>query len=137
MTHVPALPIPTCSSCTNDSIIGGKVAPFACRHSLDELLRTGIAENRGTFAFSKAYFAILKSERQRWHTDRFGACAAHVKSQIETAAQQLFILSNALFEAEKIRIIENASFEPEPAVSRPSYRSSSFYRFWPDERPAW
>ncbi|KAK6006623.1 hypothetical protein QM012_005631 [Aureobasidium pullulans] len=137
MTHVPVPPLPTCSECANASILGGQPVPIACGHSLDEVFRTGFSEKSGSFAFSKAYFAILKSERQRWHTDRFGACKPSVKSRIVADAQQLFILINDLFEIQKLRMVETADLIPEHVPAHKPYRTPDWFKFRPDERPAW
>jgi hypothetical protein len=137
MTHIPAPPMPPCSECTNICILGGQPAPIACSHSLDKIFRTAISERPGTYAFSKAYFAILKGERQRWHTDRFGACDPKVKSRILTDAQQLFILINDLFEIEKLRMVEVAEMMPEHVPAHEPYHTADYFKFWPEERRAW
>ncbi|KAG9698354.1 hypothetical protein KCU95_g1938, partial [Aureobasidium melanogenum] len=137
MTHVPVPPVPTCSECANASILGGRPVPIACGHSLDKVFRTGITERPGSFAFSKAYFAILKGERQRWHTDRFGACNPDVKSRVIADAQQLFILINDLFEIEKLRMVEMAEMIPEHVPAHQPYHTPDYFKFRPDERPAW
>jgi hypothetical protein len=137
MTHIPVPPLPPCSECTNASILGGQPAPFACGHSLDKVFRTAISDRPGTFAFSKAYFAILKGERQRWHTDRFGACDPAVKSRIMADAQQLFILINDLFEIEKLRMVETAEMIPEHVPAHEPYHTPDYFKFWPEERRAW
>ncbi|THX47056.1 hypothetical protein D6D06_09795 [Aureobasidium pullulans] len=137
MTRVPALPISTCSECASASILGGQPVPIACGHSLDKVLRTGIEEKPGTYKFSKAYFALLKVERQRWHTDRFGACNPKVKPRIEANAQQLFIVINDLFEIEKLRMVEAAEMRNEHLpVHRPCH-TPDYFKFRPDERNAW
>ncbi|KAI4748519.1 hypothetical protein E4T50_01167 [Aureobasidium sp. EXF-12298] len=137
MTHVPVLPLPTCSECANASILGGQPVPITCGHSLDKVFRTGIDERPGSFAFSKAYFAILKVERQRWHTDRFGACNPDVKFHIVADAQQLFILINDLFEIEKLRMVEMAEMIPEHVPAHQPCHTPDYFKFRPDERPAW
>ena len=137
MTHVPIPSIPTCSECANASILGGQVVPIACSHSLDKVFRTAITERPGSFAFSKAYFAILKNERQRWHTDRFGACKPSVKSRIVADAQQLFILINDLFEIEKLRMVEAAEMLPEHVPAHEPYHTPDYFKFRPDERNVW
>ncbi|KAI4727776.1 hypothetical protein E4T49_04398 [Aureobasidium sp. EXF-10728] len=137
MTHVPAPPVSICSECANASILGGQPAPIACGHSLDKVFRTGITERPGSFAFSKAYFALLKTERQRWHTDRFGACKPNVKSRILADAQQLFVLINDLFEIEKLRLVETAEMIPEHVPAHEPYHTPDYFKFRPDERKAW
>lgn len=137
MTHVPAPPLPTCSECANASILGGQPVPITCGHSLDKVLRTGLNERSGSFAFSKAYFTILKSERQRWHTDRFGACNPSVKSRIVADARQLFILINDLFEIEKLRMVDAAEVIPEHVPAHEPYHTPDYFKFRPDERHAW
>ena len=137
MTHVPIPSIPTCSECANASILGGQVVPIACSHSLDKVFRTAITERPGSFAFSKAYFAILKNERQRWHTDRFGACKPSVKSRIVADAQQLFILINDLFEIEKLRMVEAAEMLPEHVPAHEPYHTPDYFKFRADERNVW
>ncbi|KAH0369911.1 hypothetical protein KCU65_g3003, partial [Aureobasidium melanogenum] len=137
MSHVPVPPVSTCSECSNASILGGQPVPIACGHSLDKVLRTGVTERAGSFAFSKAYFAILKSERQRWHTDRFGACNPSVKSRIVTDAQLLFILINDLFEIEKLRLVETAEMIPEHVPAHEPCHTPDYFKFRPDERHAW
>ncbi|KAI4747070.1 hypothetical protein E4T50_02612 [Aureobasidium sp. EXF-12298] len=137
MTHVPIPPIPTCSECANASILGGQAVPIACGHSLDKVFRTAIIDRPGSFAFSKAYFAIVKVERQRWHTDRFGACNPSVKSRIVADAQQLFILINDLFEIEKLRMVEAAEMLPEHVPAHEPYHTPDYFKFRPDERNVW
>lgn len=137
MTHVPRPPIDTCAECANNSLVSGIAVPIACNHSLDSVLRTGITSSRGTFAYSKAYFAILKSERQRWHTDRFAACDPKFKASIEADAQTLFILINNLFEVEKLRMVECASIEPEHLPAHQPHHTPDYFRFRPDDRPVW
>ncbi|KAI5209878.1 hypothetical protein E4T39_00632 [Aureobasidium subglaciale] len=137
MTHVPTPPIPTCSECANVSVLSGHRVPIACGHSLDKVFRTGIAERSGTYAFSKAYFTILKAERQRWHTDRFGACNPKYKARIEADAQQLFILVNDLFEIEKLRMVETAEMMPEHIPAHEPCHTPDYFKFRPDERNVW
>lgn len=137
MTHVPVPSTSTCSECANASILGGQAVPMVCVHSLDKVFRTAITERPGSFAFSKAYFAILKAERQRWHTDRFGACKPSVKSQIVADAQQLFVLINDLFEIEKLRMVEAAEMMPEHVPAHEPYHTPDYFRFRPDERNVW
>ncbi|CAD0094726.1 unnamed protein product [Aureobasidium mustum] len=137
MSHVPVPPVPTCSECANASILGGQPVPITCSDSLDKVFRSGINEKPGSFAFSKTYFKILKGERQRWHTDRFGACNPSVKSRIVADAQQLFILINGLFESEKLRMVEIAEMIPEHVPAHESYHTPDYFKFRPDERHAW
>jgi len=137
MTHIPVPPIPTCSECANASILGGQPVPIACGHSLDKVFHTAIIERPNSFAFSKAYFAILKGERQRWHTDRFGACNAKVKPRIMADAQQLFILINDLFEIEKLRMVEAAEMIPDHVPAHEPYHTPDYFKFRPDERKVW
>jgi hypothetical protein len=137
MTHIPAPPISACSECANNSILGGQPTPIACSHSLDKILRTAITERPGSFAFSQAYFKILKSERQRWHTDRFGACNHRFKSRIEAHAQQLFILISDLLELEKLRMVETADMRAEHVPTYQPERTPDFFKFRPDKRDVW
>lgn len=104
MASIPPPPIPACGTCQQKAVIGCTEIPITCIHSMETLLRgatkgPGCNPHDGT-----AYVKILKEERNRWHTDRFGACKAEHKAEIEGTAQQLFVLINELFVKEKARL---------------------------------
>lgn len=110
MTSIPPFPTKACDPCaqhaamlafTPNAVVVQDL-PF-CVHSLEELFRAGaIPPQKDKHNPDKlAYLKILKEERSRWHTDRFGGCKPQFKDKIEKTANNIFVTVNELYENEK------------------------------------
>ncbi|KAL1311012.1 hypothetical protein AAFC00_001230 [Neodothiora populina] len=125
MDFIPAPPIAACGRCQHLMLFDRTEHPPTCIHSLETLFRGATLDARVDpttapttaatpviFADDKmTYLRILKDERNRWHTDRFGACKAEAKPAIEYKAKHLFVLTNELFEREKKRLDDKAEMQ--------------------------
>lgn len=104
MTAIPEPPISACGTCQNTAIMSNTETPVTCVHSLETLFRVGAVAASCSSHDNTTYFKILKEERNKWHTDRFGMCKPEHKTQIEQVAQTLFVAANELYVKEKARL---------------------------------